>query len=735
MRKFSCLLLIVISLLVGIQSAQAHGYVVRSVPDDRSTLDHPPARLQYWFSEDLEPEFSQITLRDQTGAILAEGAVDADNRALLTLQVPADLSDGAYIVDLRPAFASDGHVVVETRVFFVGEEVGGIDSEQAGYEVIPLEVFWRILLLAGTLLLFGAFVIYSYVLLPAWGNPRYPAGLLPPRVLQRLNRLVIAGLTIAVVGNLVAIVQQSMVFFSADVVQVFEQGLWHVVRIGSRFGDVWTARMVLLVLVGGFWLLSTMWRDEYPETVRAFWAANVWVAALLLGAFSITSHAAGSLIWPWVAMAVDWVHTLAVGAWVGGLAALVLVLPVALQPYAGDDRRQALLIVLRRFSRLAVSALVLVIATGIYSALNWLYQPTDLVQTAWGGALIVKLALVGSVLILGLAHHIAANPERFARWQQRLGHVGRLILTLRVEVMLALVVLVSVANLSASAVPEPVFLSDIMAAPSATQVIDDLTVSLTISPGGPGVNTFDTVLRRAEQVVDRAQVAMQIVSPTQDWRSNWVEVPVVNAGLHVTAGAEIVTEGQWLTLLDITLPEGEKTRVAFLWDITEAAAVPDSLDPSPLQLLAFVGLLMAVVWVAYPLLLRFYRWLDWRPVSIAIGASAVLGTVLFIWIGIIVVQQSTANYNAQLNPPPAIINSVLPDAASLERGAVLYAEHCIQWQVNSTDFRALTDRLPRMRDEDLFRATETGWRDLPPCTGDLSIENRWHIVNYFRTLA
>jgi putative copper export protein len=83
-----------------------------------------------------------------------------------------------------------------------------------------------------------------------------------------------------------------------------------------------------------------------------------------------------------------------------------------------------------------------VTATGIYSALNWLYQPADLVQTAWGGALLVKLALVGSVLLLGSAHHIAANPERFTRWQQRLGTGGRLILTLRLEVILVVVLLV-----------------------------------------------------------------------------------------------------------------------------------------------------------------------------------------------------------------------------------------------------------------------------------------------------
>ena len=41
----------------------------------------------------------------------------------------------------------------------------------------------------------------------------------------------------------------------------------------------------------------------------------------------------------------------------------------------------------------------------------------------------------------------------------------------------------------------------------------------------------------------------------------------------------------------------------------------------------------------------------------------------------------------------------------------------------------------RNRDDDLYAATVNGWRNLPACTGDLSADQRWDIVNYFRTLA
>ncbi len=725
---------LLVTLLAGVQPASAHGYIVRAIPEDRATLERSPVRLQYWFSESLEAQFSTVTLRDQTGAALAEGGVDPNNAALMTLQVPPDLPDGAYIVDLRLAFASDGHVVVETRVFFVGEEVSGVAGSSSGYDVIPLEVFWRALLYAATLLVFGSAILYSTVLLPAWGSPDHRAGWLPPRVMRRLNWIFGVALVILFVGNIVAIMQQSMAFFSTGLSEVISQGLWQVVRIGSRFGDVWTARLILLALAGALFGLSVLWREERPETVRAFWNANVWVGTLLVGTFSVTSHAAGSLILPWVAVFVDWAHTLAVGVWVGGLAALALVLPVALKPYTGDARRAALLVVLRQFSRRVVYALAVVVATGLYSAFNWLYQPADLTQTGWGLSLLVKLALVGGLLLLGLLHHLAANPERFAVWSQRVERGLRLGLTLRLEAVLSLVTLVAVAYLSASAVPEPVFLTQGGSAPNAADVVNDLAVHVSLSPGGPGVNTYDIVLESAGQVVENAQVDMQVVNPARDWRSAWENVSAAGSGLYVTSDALMDREGEWLTLLNVQLPGGAVQRAALTWDISQDAAVPTSISPGPLNWLALGGVLVALGWAAYPFAYRFYRWLDWRPVSVVAAASAVIATVLFMGMAIWGVNQSAANYEMTLNPPPLVLNTVLPDADSLALGGQFFGEYCGEWEA-ADDFDDLVERLPRTRDEALYFAMRDGWRGLPPCTGDLTDEQRWHMVNYIRTRA
>jgi hypothetical protein len=85
------------------------------------------------------------------------------------------------VVELRPAFASDGHVVAESRVFFVGQEIGGIAGQAATTAAVPLEVIWRAMVYASTMLLFGEFTMYEMILVPAWGNPKHRAGM-PRRV-------------------------------------------------------------------------------------------------------------------------------------------------------------------------------------------------------------------------------------------------------------------------------------------------------------------------------------------------------------------------------------------------------------------------------------------------------------------------------------------------------------------------------------------------------------------------
>ena len=718
----------------GIQSVQAHGYIVRSIPEDRAVLERSPARLQYWFSESLEPEFSKLTVSDEAGNVVAEGGVDEDNLSLLKVRLPTDLPDGAYFAELRTAFASDGHVIVETRVFFIGEAVAGVSGTAASDQAVPLEVVWRGLVLASTTVLLGTFVVYVLVLVPAWGNPRYPAGLLPPRVMRRLNWIVMIALVMAISANILALIQQTMVFFGADVERVFSDQLWRIVRSGTTFGDMWNPRMFLLLLVGGLQVASIHFRKEQPQAVRAFWVANMWAVILIVATWSASSHAAGSPLWPWVALINDWLHGLAVGFWAGGLVTLVLVLPIALQPYTTEQRRAALNTVLRRFSRLAIVCVVLVIGTGIYSASNWIYTPSMAVST-YGGSLLLKIVLVSGLLLLGALHHITLRPEKYARWQAISQRVKRFLPTLGLESVLALIVLTSVGLLSATPIPEPEAPSEPVQTPSGFVSTGDYTVQLSLAPGGPGINTYDAIVRRNSIPVDDVSVYLQMINPDMDDRGDWHQLEAFGEGLFSAAGDEIDTLGTWWTIIDVEDTSGME-RLAFTWDITDEASVDLFRDPALINIFAMVGALGAVGFVLYSPVQRFYVHQlrpDLNVATVTIAVMATVSTVVILIGGWMYIQQTMREVDLAMNPPPTMINSQVPDQASVDRGQQIFVDACSAWQSVESENRTSLEQLSSRQDEEIFLAIRDGWRDLPSCDDGLSTDSRWHVVNYIHT--
>lgn len=736
------LILPIILLIITVLPVSAHGYIVRSIPQDRSTLQRPPTRLQYWFSEGLETRFSEINLRDQSGKIIATGGVDERNKTLLTLQVPPDLSDGAYIVELRPAFASDGHVVAESRVFFVGEEVVGVEGQSADDTAITLEVVWRALMTMANMLIFGGTTLYAMVLFPAWGSQNYPAGGLPPRVMRRLRNTLIGAVMLAFGANIMALLQQSMVFFNASALQVIQQNLWQVVQIGSRFGDVWTFRMVLLIFTAVLIFVSEYYREMMPQLTRGIWNGLAWMGALLIGLTMVTSHAAGSILLPWVAITVNWLHTLAVAFWVGGVMSLILILPVALAPYDSDARRQALMAVMPRFSRLVTIMVGIVIVTGIYNALNWFVTPADL-ATTYGRSLGVKLVMVLLLLFVGGLHHVALRPNlavTMERWLSVGGIVPMFLRqasafsrTLQLEVVIVIFTLGTVALLSATPIPEPEFLQTTVETPTLTQTIDDYTITSAVIPGGPGVNTYDTVVNKGDETVTDVSVFLQMVNPETANRGDWYLTEQVEKGLYVTAGDDIDTIGQWWTLIDVIDEDGSLTRLVFAWNISDEATILQSRDPQLIHIIVLLCLIGLLGTIAYPTVKRLYILLEVTPITGLIAVVVTVGSVVLLVLSAQAIDEQQRAYEVTLNPLPEIINTVLPDADSLERGQSLYSDHCLVWQGESSDFRALRNQLDDVRDDFLYDVTVNGWRDLPPCEGDLSDTQRWDIINYFRT--
>jgi copper transport protein len=107
------------------------------------------------------------------------------------------------------------------------------------------------------------------------------------------------------------------------------------------------------------------------------------------------------------------VHLLAVGVWVGGLGALVVLGGRAWRRLPDGQRAELLGHLVPRFTRLAVVAVAVVLASGVVNALGNLAAPSDLWRLSYGRVLGAKVALLAVALVLG-ARHRRVVPRRLA---------------------------------------------------------------------------------------------------------------------------------------------------------------------------------------------------------------------------------------------------------------------------------------------------------------------------------
>ena len=735
-----------IGALINSHSSQAHGYILRSIPENQAVLSRSPSRIQVWFTESLEPKFSDITLTDQKGNSipLTEAGVNPNSPSQISAHLPANLPNGAYVATIRAAFASDGHVGADVLIFWVGQQTGDIAASGPSQDAVPLEVVWRVLTLVALSLMFGTALLYQIVLLPGWGNQAYRAGRLPPRVMRRLNRVMWAAIALALVATIMALLQQSTVLFATDLGAVIQNHLWSLVLNGTQFGTVLTWRNGMLVLAIGMQAGAVYFSTENPDYVSLLWTLNVVVSAALLGSMSAGSHAAGSTLWPVIDVAMDWAHLLANGAWVGGLIALALTLPVALAPLASAERRTALQVVLRRFSAVGVAAVGLLIVTGIYSAVLSVRQPSDLTQTHYGLTLIAKAVLVLPLLLVGLYHHLVTAPGRLSGLSERLHlpeRIEGMVSSLRLESIFGICVIGLAALLTATPPPVPPEAQQKIATPSQILAVGDIQVKLSLDPGAVGSNAYEVDLSRNGQPLTGARVNVQFVYPALDIRSTALALDDAGDGSYLGAGPDLDRSGDWLGLVDIAhnatnpLP----IRAAFRWSVASAASTTTTRQPSALNWLSGLGIvLMAGVLFAPPALHAVHSF-KLQTESVIIGVMATVATIALLIVGIWLLADATQRTDALRYPVPSVVNPILPDAGSLSIGQRIYTTRCAACHGNTgagdgpaagtTPPPDLLVRIAERRDVELFKALESH----KGLEGQLNEMDRWNVINYLRS--
>lgn len=443
--------------LLGGQScdvASAHAGLVRTDPVTGAALGAAPTTVKLTFSERPDPSLSTITVRDKQGVAYQSGRVKtATGDALTLLQTLRPARHGIYTVTWRVVSAVDGHASSGTYAFGVGlspARVAALAPEaRTGSASTSLEVLGRWLLLAGLVALLGAATA---------GAARFGGTSGSDLVLAA------AGWLVAVVGLLVLADAQKR-SADASVSDLLDTSIGHAL-----------IHRALALGVAGAALIAAR---RMPHARRAALTVAALGALVAIVVHVNAGHAAAGTWSRAVAVGLQSAHFVAAGIWLGGLAALLL----GLRGAASESRAAAV----RRFSTVALGALLLVAVTGTVRAIEELSSLDQLISSGYGRAITAKILLFLAIVVLGARNR--RHVSRAAANAQPLQRISRAELALGAGALVAAATLGSFAPPVSGARIGPQGLSD-----SGSDFATTARVRLRAASADPGPNRFTVTL-------------------------------------------------------------------------------------------------------------------------------------------------------------------------------------------------------------------------------------------------
>jgi methionine-rich copper-binding protein CopC len=108
-------------LLIAPVAVRAHAFLDHSNPAVGSTVPTSPAVIHLWFTQQIEPAFSSVTVTDQSGASMNDGpaAIDPSNQSELDVNLKP-LPAGTYTVKWH-VLSVDTHTTEGDFTFHVGK--------------------------------------------------------------------------------------------------------------------------------------------------------------------------------------------------------------------------------------------------------------------------------------------------------------------------------------------------------------------------------------------------------------------------------------------------------------------------------------------------------------------------------------------------------------------------------------------------------------------------------------
>lgn len=332
--------LVCLAVLAAPAAAWAHASLVRTDPANGAVLAHSPALIRVTFDDTVRAGPGIEAIRNGGGSVLGGAARVAGGKTLV-IPLRHGLPDGDYSV--RWAIISDdGHLESGVLVFGVGAgrapPTAGLSAEATGPTVDSVSARW--LFFAGVLGAAGI-ALFTFVV--------------RPRDLERVPIVVSTAGVLAAIGAAQEI---------------------HRVGLATRDGTVLGVAFVIALLVATLGAAAMLDRRLLRPAL---------VVSLLLALVpSFAGHALDQGL-SRINIVADLLHVVSAAGWIGVLVGVVVTRDFDL----------------RRVSVLALGSVALLGVTGITRAVYELTGLSQLWDTSYGRALLVKTGLLLGALVLG----------------------------------------------------------------------------------------------------------------------------------------------------------------------------------------------------------------------------------------------------------------------------------------------------------------------------------------------
>lgn len=439
------------SLLIYPLAVSGHATVTSSNPSPNEILDSLPEKISIQFSEDIQTSFYTLEVYSENESKIPLQDIHVSKKTLEGTW--SDSSDeGVYFIKWR-VISSDGHPIEGTIPFQFGETTNNsgqvIAKENAGFPSSS-QIFLQSL----------QYLCFAAITGILFFNLLLTKGPLPDRMSSRTRGYILLSYTGLAISILLSLPLKVTIDAGVGWQNAFNGLYLKEVLQSTQFGTIWIIEIILLItlLIPLFFMMRNHF-NKYTLFLSFVLMSSLMVCKAFIGHTNDTTH-------QYLAVTMGFLHLLSMALWLGGLLAILVIMPKSYNPKMTDDKKTFYWSIIQKFSSWAFLFVSILIISGVYSSFQHIPTLHSLLNTTYGQILIIKIGLMFMMLGFGVYHFI-----RGKRKAKKLG------LSTGIEFSLGIIVLIVAALLTnvqtAMSSPGPIELTEM------TEKNEQVTLSIT----------------------------------------------------------------------------------------------------------------------------------------------------------------------------------------------------------------------------------------------------------------